>query len=103
MDTNCFFNAFLGCPSPAADTAVNQAFSLICECVRSGAERVRPSGASAGGREDHCGGDEEQRADSYRRKVSVLLLWKIGCHLLVYKQGFVILSVKILIFSVIRF
>uniref|UniRef100_A0AAQ4PC18 Rac/Cdc42 guanine nucleotide exchange factor 6 n=1 Tax=Gasterosteus aculeatus aculeatus TaxID=481459 RepID=A0AAQ4PC18_GASAC len=36
-----------------------------CFCVCSGAERVRPSGASARGREDHCGGDEEQRPDSY--------------------------------------
>lgn len=36
-----------------------------CFCVCSGAERVRPSGASARRREDHCGGDEEQRPDSY--------------------------------------
>lgn len=44
---------------------MNQAFPLICACVHSGAERVCPSGASARGREDHCGGDEEQRADGY--------------------------------------
>lgn len=47
---------------------MNQAFSLsvsVSVCVCSGAERVCPSGASARGREDHRGGDEEQRADSY--------------------------------------
>uniref|UniRef100_A0A8C4EXX0 Osteoclast-stimulating factor 1 n=1 Tax=Dicentrarchus labrax TaxID=13489 RepID=A0A8C4EXX0_DICLA len=45
---------------------------LIHLCVCSGAERVCPSGASARGREDHCGGDED-----------LLLLWQIGFHLLV--------------------
>lgn len=34
-------------------------------CLYSSTERVRPSGAPARGREDHCGGNEEQRADGY--------------------------------------
>ncbi len=99
----------LDCASSTADKAMNHACPLICVyvyvcvcvCARvcSGAERVRPSGAPARGREDHCGGDEEQRADSYWGKVRILLLWKIGFHFL----GFVIICIWIVIFSVIRF
>lgn len=37
----------------------------VCVCLYSGTERVCPSGAPARGREDHCGGNEEQRADGY--------------------------------------
>lgn len=104
VDTNCFFNASLGCQSLTDDTATILAFPLICTCVCSGAERVCPPGASAGGREDHCGGNEEQWSDSYWRKVSKLLLWKIeSSHLLAYKQGFFILGIRIQIFSVISF
>lgn len=64
--------------------SVNKALPFICVCMCSGAERMRPSGASARGREDHCGGDEKQRADGYRRKVRMLLtlknsLWLACC------------------------
>lgn len=55
----------------STDAAINHTFSLIYTFAGSGAERVRPSGASARGGEDHCGGDEKQRPDGYRREVSV--------------------------------
>lgn len=110
-----YFNAFFDCTCSAADRAINQAAPLnlcfcvcvgacVCVyCVSSGAERVCPSGASARGREDHCGGDEEQRADGHWGKVSTLLLQKIHfdfCY--TDKPGFVFICVWTLIFSVIR-
>lgn len=48
-------------------------FVCVSVCACSSAERVCPPGASARGREDHCGGDEEQWPDCYWGEVCVIL------------------------------
>lgn len=51
----------------------------ICVCVcGSCTERVCASGASARGRENHRGGDEEQRANCHRGEVSIKVEFLLG-------------------------